>query len=222
MNGFVMTVHKDAELARASLESLRRIHPSSPVVIVTDGDESPVWDEVSAEYSTGLVRGEWLFVAAAGGAYTRRTLEVGLSLDCEHVFRVDTDVLWHREFRVALPKDAVFGCLQTTAHHLSVQGGVTGICSSVIPKLLAFDYEELKDYANTWARGSKNILHRVEVEGLMSWDWTLGYVCRRVGVPMLSYSDIGSGWKAVPAGDFACTHPHKTLTLRKCGPSLPA
>ena len=221
MIGFIIPAHKDAELARASLESLRRVYPLSPVVIVTDGDDDPVWDEVASAYGTGLVRGEWLFATSSGGAFTRRILEAGLSLNCDYVFRTDTDSLWHREFRVSLPKDVVFGCLQTTAQHLSVQGGITGICSSVIPKLLSFDYETLKDYARTWASGSPDLMYRAEVQGLTSWDWTLGYMCRRLGVPMVSYSDIGSGWKSVPAGNFACTHPHK-ITSRRCGQSLPA
>jgi hypothetical protein len=208
--GFVLTVYRDLALANRCLGSIRAAYPDSPITAISDGDPDPEWSSLAQKHDVKLIMGQRLWLIVSGVAYTQRILEEATSMPASHIIRLDTDTIVHRRLTF-LPMGCVFGTRQWQGGIRSVQGGCTGICRTTLSSLL--DLELLRqmsaDY-RLWCGGSKVLLNRCK-SGVTSWDWSIGYLCKVKGVPVVGHCEIGSGWRRPPDGDFAISHPHKSL-----------
>lgn len=206
---FVLTVYNDRDLAWSCLKSLREFYPTETVIVVSDGDMHEDWINITGEFSALFHYGKRLMPIVNGAEYTKRILEFARN-QADVIFRIDTDTRFHRKLS-NLPKDCVFGRLQECGELKSIQGGCTGIANSVIDTLLNDKlFDELKN-PKVYSQ-CKEVLQRTNVYKLMSWDWSLGWLCQQTNVPVVNHPEVGCYWKKVPLdtdNDYAVTHPHK-------------
>lgn len=216
MVGFVLTVYKDKELSRNCLTSLRKIYADNPVEMITDGDDDPEWVNISKEFKCNLTYGEHLFGIESGAEYTKRILlhakKMVESHKVTHIFRIDTDTLFHKSISI-LPPKGIFGRSQNCGNINSIQGGCTGISADILNDLLDEKmFEMLKDPEATYLKDCPSLRKRVYEKKLTTWDWTLGWICKEKGIAVKDHPQIGSFFMALPgkmSPNYAVTHPHK-------------
>jgi hypothetical protein len=225
--GFILTVYKDKDLARNCLSSLRKVYPDNPVEMITDGDDDKEWRDIAKQFKCELTYGLHLFGIESGAEYTRRILlhadKIVKSDNITHIFRIDTDTLFHREISI-LPPKGIFGRTQKCGEIDSVQGGCTGISADILADLLDETlFEKLKNPEESYLKDCPSLRTRVYEKKLTTWDWTLGWICKQKGISVKDHPQIGSFYIALPekiSPNYAVTHPHK-LVKRQPPPRPP-
>lgn len=201
---FYFGVYKDVGRARSAIHSVRQHYPGARLLVVSDGDDDPTWQEFGAVY------GERLYPLRNGGRMIHRMLSLFLGRPTQYLFKLDTDTVAHRRFHELPVKSGVFGHLQRLGDgSRTVQGGFQGFTLEAAQTLHCglLDSEELCDH-KVWAK-DEWLLKYVEGRGLISTDWLLGYAADRLGVEMYEYREIWSNWKRKPAepSRYAFVHP---------------
>lgn len=107
-----LQVHRDYDDAFLCLESVRRVYPTSRVVMVSDGDDDARWPELATQFDIEYSKGAHLFATVSGGKMLTRLLNNTLSKPCSHILCVDTDTRIHRRFRFLPTGNVVFGTLE--------------------------------------------------------------------------------------------------------------
>lgn len=215
-----LQVHRDYDDAFLCLESLRRIYPTSRVVMVSDGDDDARWPFLAADFNIEYSKGAPLYGLEHGGQMLKRMLVDGLAKPCSYIFKIDTDTHVHRRFRFLPSGCVVFGTHehQTEILHVplnppNVQGGFNGYTRQAAQKILdsgLLDKAEMLDWKRTYA-DVPDALFTVEQRGKISSDFQLRYVCKRLQILTFDFSEVRSHFMKIPKiGDFAVSHPHKT------------
>ncbi len=192
----------DASLLREALRRLRKVAPRDTVLVVSDGDDDPCLPALCAAAGARFVRGKRLFGVESGGLVVERMLDLFLATDAEHLIKIDPDTDVRRVFRRLPRRDRalVAGTLQATGtvetRLVSVQGGailMTRLAAQRFKDSGLFCRTELKPPQIAWAV-SDSTCERA-TSGLTSFDWTIGWAARRLGIQMLAHPEIHSVWK---------------------------
>jgi len=215
---FFMGLYRDLSRAQGALCRLRAHFPKARVIVRSDGDKNPKYQELIARYDVEYWEEERLFPVKNGGAMIARILELYLDQPTPFLFRIDTDTAVYRRFHFLPEQNGVFGSLQKNREAcVSIQGGCTGFseeASRVIldsgilqdPRLKdPFSYRLESGYFDRMGR-------RVNRTGLCSFDWIIGWVATELQIPMFSFSEVHCRW--LPQNnvknedlEFAVTHP---------------
>ncbi|MEJ7616716.1 MAG: hypothetical protein WKF30_07045 [Pyrinomonadaceae bacterium] len=218
---FYVQVFQDYSYAEACLKQLRRWYPKSRVIIISDGDDDPRYEQLAARYEADYSLGTALYPVENGGRMNQRMLEAFLMKPCAYLIKIDTDTRVHRRFRY-LPKGrCVFGTLEWETSHgkiklefPNVQGGCMGFTLESAREIAESGIllsRELLDYRQTYA-DNPDIIYRAEKKGLISMDFVMRYACRQLNVPLVSFDEVHSLYRgdiALTGGGYAITHPHK-------------
>ncbi len=218
---FYVQVYRDYPYAEACLKHLRRHYRRSRVIIISDGDDDPRYEQLAERYLADYIAGEALYPVENGGKMVQRMLDAFLTKPSDYLFKIDTDTRIHRRFRY-LPKGrCVFGTLewetsrgQAKLDFPSVQGGCTGFTlesAREIAESKLLLSSDLLDYGQTYA-DNPDILYRAEKKGIISTDFVKRYVCRQLGIPLISFNEVYSVYRgdiALTGSGYAITHPHK-------------
>lgn len=232
---FGLTSAGDAELARDCLRRLRGVYPQARIVLVTDGDGDPAYDEIARIHQAELVRGESCFRQQAGGRFWQRLLELYAANPSDYFFKIDTDTRFHRPFRELPDPDepVVFGTLRTDPRFIAephCQGGCNAFTRRAMTQLLESRLFEDPGYRQTEysCRVTPHPDHIADRErrGRISTDLILADVCARIPLPLRSHPEFlclwlnpGDGHDAIAPHleaelhneqlRYAVTHPHK-------------
>ncbi len=212
---FFLNVRGDVDQLEICLDRLRRVYPTSRLIVRADGDSDPAIETLSHRYSGICHYGEWLFPIERGGEVVHEMLRLFLAEPTEYFIKIDPDTRIARAFD-ELPTDpCVFGTVQRTAGLFSIQGGCLGMTHDVARALYDSRFflgSELAHCPPPWTLGDENLAHRPVELGLTSIDWVVGWACRRMNVRLVDWREIMSEWLRTPSNDdrrYAVTHPHK-------------
>ncbi len=219
-----LQVYRDSDDAVLCLESLRRVYPTSRIVMVSDGDDDARWPELAQQFNIEYSKGEHLYGLESGGQLWKRVLHDSLQHDasqklCSHILKIDTDTRIHRRFRFLPTGCVVFGTLEHRTEVLqvplnppNVQGGFTGFTRQAAQKILdssLLDSDEMPDWKQTYA-DVPDALWAINQRPYVIGDLQLRTICKRLNIAVADFSEVRSNFLAPPEiGDFAVTHPHK-------------
>ncbi|MEM6854069.1 MAG: hypothetical protein AAF911_14790 [Planctomycetota bacterium] len=222
---FYLQVYRDVREAKWCLTNLRRVYPKANVLMVSDGDDHPVWPKIAQRFNARYVAGARLYATEYGGRMIQRMLDLFSENPTPYLVKIDTDTWVHRRLQYMPTGCKVFGTLewvtwagQEPLGYPNVQGGFVGYTREAIQlmrssKLLIST--RLQDYENTYADVA-DIRRRAE-KGMVSFDFLTRYACKSLGITCEEYDEVKSqyrGWVPETDGQFAFTHPHKEIARR--------
>lgn len=226
---FYLQVCDELCLADACLVYLRRAYPSARIMLVTDGDDDPCWQEIAACHSCELTYGRPLYRLHEGGKLWHRILELFFLKPTDYLCKIDPDTKFWRQFTVE-PTFPVSGTVITGVNR-HVQGGCKIVTQKAATKL--FDSDLFLDPcwsdANNFVLDNQGLVDHLVNTGLTSEDHLFGAVVRRLGIEMGRHPEVRSSHESFevlklrreetgklvffdnPETIFAATHQHKWL-----------
>ncbi|MEO0515122.1 MAG: hypothetical protein AAF086_07495 [Planctomycetota bacterium] len=222
---FYLQVYRDVREAKWCLTNLRRVYPKANVLMVSDGDDNPIWPKLAQRFNARYVAGARLYATEYGGRMIQRMLDLFSENPTPYLVKIDTDTWVQRRLQHMPTGCKVFGTLewvtwagQEPLGYPNVQGGFVGYTREAIQlmrssKLLVST--RLQDYENTYADVA-DIRRRAE-RGMVSFDFLTRYACKALGITCEEYDEVKSqyrGWVPETDGQFAFTHPHKEIASR--------
>jgi hypothetical protein len=198
---FIQTC-RDLGPLRRTLARLRSLYPESVVLVVSDGDADPAIARACAEHAAAFTLGERLFGVERGGAVVQRMLSAFLATDADVLIKIDPDTDVRSRF-VSMPAPsnaAIYGTVQTARDGARALASIQGGCI-VVPRQAAvvltdgalLTSDRLRPPRLEWA---VNAFSRARAaSGLTSYDWTLGWACRELGLPAADHSEVFSRFR---------------------------
>lgn len=224
---FYLQVYRDVREARWCLTNLRRVYPRAQILLVSDGDDNPVWTKMAKRFNARYFAGARLYRTEYGGRMIQRMLDLFAENPTPYLIKIDTDTWAHRRLQSLPTGCKVFGTLEWTTWagrqplgYPNVQGGFVGYTREAVQlmrssKLLIST--RLQDYENTYAADVDDIRKRAAQRGLVSFDFLTRYACKSLGITCEEYDEVKSqyrGWVPETDGQYAFTHPHKEIARR--------
>ena len=222
---FYLQVFRDQREAQWCLRNLRRHYPQARVLMVSDGDDHPRWNQIAQRFDARYVAGQRLYGTEHGGRLIQRMLDLYHEQPTPYLIKIDTDTWVHRRLTHLPTGCKVFGTLEWTTWadeqplgFPNVQGGFVGYtreAAQLIRSSRLLISNRLQDYANTYADVDE-IRRRAE-SGMVSSDFLTRYACKSLGIECVEFDDVKSqyrGWVPEIDGQFAFTHPHKEVARR--------
>jgi hypothetical protein len=215
---FIQT-YRDLSRLCSTLDRLRRLYPESSVLVVSDGDPDPGIERACDEHSVGFVAGSRLFGVEHGGEPVQRMLEAFLATDTDILIKIDPDTDLRRRFARLPARHAcsVYGSVQSAGPEANSLSSIQGGCI-IIPREAALRVassallrsERLKPPALEWAVGEMSIARAAS--GLTSYDWTLGWACRELGLLSKDHPEVFSRYlpslvDTITARRISVSHP---------------
>jgi hypothetical protein len=195
--------------------------------MISDGDNDPRYERLSCQHKTEYRRGERLYPVEHGGRMLQRMFDAFLEQPSTCLIKLDTDTRVHRRLQYVPRGRVVFGTLEQETHQSktrldfpNVQGGCLGFTldsARAIADSKLLLSERLLDYRGTYA-DNPDIIARAQNVGLISCDFVIRYVCRKLNITPVQFDEVNSIYRGqIPhgGGGFAITHPHKSF-LNRC------
>ncbi len=217
---WLLRVHRDYDDARLCLEGLRRVYPTSRIIMISDGDDDARWPQLAQEFDIEYSKGARFFGLESGGQLWKRFFVETLKTPSTHIFHLDSDARVHRRFRFLPTGNLVFGTLEhrTEVFHAplrppNVQGGFTGFTLQAAQQILnsgVLDEPEWRSCEAVYGDIPDAMwIFRKGVQCVIT-DFQLRYIYKRLNLPIADFSEVRSQFLSAPEiADFAITHPHK-------------
>jgi hypothetical protein len=194
---------RDVSRLRQTLASVRTLYPDSRVLVVSDGDPDPEIGRACSRYSAEFTLRQRLMTVEHGGAPVQQMLEAFLAAAGAVLIKIDPDTDVRRRFSVMPAEDdpSVYGTVQSSGpasnRLISIQGGCI-----IIPRRAAAELasstlltsERLRPPALEWA--INEVLVTRARDGLTSYDWSLGWACRELGLLSKDHPEVFSRYQA--------------------------
>jgi hypothetical protein len=199
---FIQTSQDRVPLER-TLTRLRHLYADSDIVVVSDGDSDPQIAHVCAAHQAKYTLGARLFGVEHGGAPVQRMLDRCLPTGAEILIKIDPDTDVRSRFTMmpSPSEAAVYGTVQSAgegaAGLVSIQGGciiVPRRAAEILATSALLTSNRLKPPALEWAVSPYSRARAAA--GLTSYDWTLGWACRELGLPSRDHPEVFSRYRA--------------------------
>jgi hypothetical protein len=210
---FVIRGHRDERQAVWALYRLRKSYPDSRVVLISDGDDRPVWNFLANRYNLEYVAGECLYPIENNGKLCQRTFEVFLKDPADYLLKIDTDT-WVWEPLTYWPSHrGLFGTVQQSHTLISIQGGCIGFTRETVEELYASKVmldDRISKNQELWRpKIPKQFQNKVySKKNMVIEDWLFGWAAKELDMPCYGHPEIKSMWNEIPIG-WKITHPHK-------------
>jgi hypothetical protein len=214
-----MQTYKDLVRLRATLARLRSTYAEARVLVVSDGDPDPELARACEQHAAVFTLGSRLFAVEHGGEPVQRMLDLFLQTDGEILIKIDPDTHVRRRFQMMPPAtaSALYGTVQTAGagptRLTSIQGGCI-----IVPRRAAelldgsglMKSGRLKPPRLEWSVGAVSAARAGR--GLTSYDWTLGWACRELGLACEPHPEVFSRYRpslidALTERRVAVSHP---------------
>lgn len=195
---FIQT-YRDFPQLRLTLRKLRALYPDSAILVMSDGDPDPRLPQLCTTHSARFAMRQRLFGVEHGGEPVQRMLEALLETDADLLIKIDPDTDVRRRFSRLPPADdrSLYGTVQSVraaaAPFVSIQGGciiVPREAAAVLAGSGLLRSGRLKPPALEWAIGPAERARAAS--GLTSYDWTLGWACRELGIDSRDHPEVFS------------------------------
>ena len=212
---FFALVYKDYEAVQQCLADLRKHYTASRVILRSDGDPDPRYEDLAERHDVHFRCESRLFTIQHGGAVIERMFELFFEKPTRFLFKIDPDTVLHRRMLYLPDRSGIFGTPQGELHTPSIQGGCMGfsrVAAEDILRSAMLRDARLREPANYEHESPYFIrmAHRAARCGLASFDWGLSWIASELGIPMFAFDEISSGWQQPPGNDnlrYAVTHP---------------
>jgi hypothetical protein len=198
---FIQT-YRDLPRLRRTLAGLRKAYPESQVLVVSDGNPDPEINETCESYAVGFMLRPRLFGVEQGGEPVQKMLEEFLTTDADLLIKIDPDTHIRRRFS-RLPSrgdSSLYGTPQSQGSEsnriISLQGGciiVPREAAIVLASSAILQSERLKPPALEWTVAGTLVARAAS--GLTSYDWTLGWACRELGLRSRRHPEVFSRYR---------------------------
>jgi hypothetical protein len=183
---WLMRAHTDYDLCERAIDQLRRVYPSSDVMLVDDGTYNPAYDTLGAKYRCRVYHFDKMYAAATAGQMWQRDLLCYIKEappESRWLIKIDTDTMVVHSMRRSFKPGVLFGAIMERDHRVFVQGGFIGmdrpsavkIVDSGVMLTAAFNNER-------WALPS----------GLVSEDRAITFGANDVGIKCVTQAEVGS------------------------------
>ena len=198
---FVQT-YRDLARLRRTLASLRKHYHESHVLVVSDGDPDVRIEQACSRYSAALTLRPRLFGVERGGEPVQQMLEAFLQTDADALIKIDPDTHVRRRFSVMPSRHdaSLYGTVQSSGPDsnriVSLQGGCIIIprqAAILLARSKLLQSERLKPPALEWAASGGPAARLTS--GLTSYDWTLGWACRELGLLSKDHPEVFSRYQ---------------------------
>jgi hypothetical protein len=195
---FIQT-HRDLPQLQLTLPRLRTLYPDSPILVISDGDPDPRIPQLCTTHSAQFAMRQRLFGVEHGGEPAQQMLEALLGTDADLLIKIDPDTDVRRRFSRLPPPDdrSLYGTVQSvrtaSAPFISIQGGciiVPRQTATVLASSALLRSARLKPPALEWAVDP--VSRARAASGLTSYDWTLGWACRELGIDSRDHPEVFS------------------------------
>ena len=213
---FYLMIYRDGERGLATLEKVRRFHPEARLVVRADGAGGE-WRAGFESLGAEFYDEPRLFPTPHGARAVQRMLELFATAPADYLFKIDADTGVWRPLRWLPLEECHFGTVQGLRRRRSIQGGCLGLTRGAALRILesrrlldagfALTTDTLFGETGNPYLGPLRARHRKT--GLTSFDWSLGAVCARLGIPLRGWEDVHCHHRepAEEDGTFALTHP---------------
>lgn len=198
---FIQT-YQDLSRLRVALAKLRTLYPESQVLVVSDGDPDPRVEQACRQHSAEFTLRPRLFAVEHGGEPAQRMLEAFLRTDADLLIKIDPDTDVRRRFSRMPPRTdtSLYGTVQVVGaksnNLTSIQGGCIILprhAAMLLANSALLESERLKPPALEWAVNAMSVARAAS--GLTSYDWTLGWACRELGIPSRDHPEVFSRYR---------------------------
>jgi hypothetical protein len=198
---FIQT-YKDLPRLRRTLSALRTLYPEAQVLVVSDGDPNPAIARACADCSVDFVLRSRLIGVEHGGEPVQKMLEAFLARDADILIKIDPDTNVKRRFSIMpSPSDSsIFGTVQTAGPEsnriVSIQGGCIIVPRAAAARLASsslLQSDRLKPPALEWVANRPSLIRARS--GLTSYDWSLGWACRALGLQPQDHPEVFSRYR---------------------------
>lgn len=206
---FYMQVYDDQQNAVVALAQLRRAYPDARIIVRSDGGGRHISDCFGVEFYDE----QRVFTPEHGGLAVHRMLELWNLSPTKYLFKIDPDTCVLRSLSNIPMRDGVFGTIQFFGKAKSVQGGCIGITRAAAQELLTSGMlvdGRLASITNIPPRFAKVLRMRIKKWGLASFDWSIGWACHELKIPVYAHGEIHSRWRnccSTYSPDYAIIHP---------------
>jgi hypothetical protein len=185
------------------IRNIRRCYPGARVVVVSDGDADPRYNEYM-RLGAELEYGEHLYSTGDSGALWRRRFHNFMKRPARFFFRADSDVGFYRRFGALPQTDCIFGspCVDF------IQGGLMGFTSDAINRLISSGI-----LSEPWMR---ECVHVTDKGVMASDDRAICRAAQTLGIPLVDHHEFHCAWQErVQNSDerYAVIHPCKNGSL---------
>lgn len=192
------------------LENVRKAWPGSRVIVVSDGDKNPRYEEFRERYKAEVSYGEHLWGEGASGPLWERRFNAFLNGSGRWLLRMDSDAGVYRRLKRLPEGDCLFGTLFRLpgGRGFFAQGGAMGVTRGAAEKLMtsgALKSEKVANWNHLWRR-----------QMMASDDRGIGEAARAVGIPTWNHPEFACSWKNRAANadlKYAIVHPCKNGKL---------
>jgi hypothetical protein len=193
----------DVRRLRHTLARVRKLYPDSRVLVVSDGDPDPAIGRACSRYSAEFTLRQRLMTVAHGGAPVQHMLDAFLRATGTVLIKIDPDTDVRRRFSVMPSEDdpSIYGTVQSSGPASNRLTSIQGGCI-IIPRRAAvalassalLTSERLRSPALEWV--INEVLVTRARNGLTSYDWTLGWACRELGILSKDHPEVFSRYRA--------------------------
>lgn len=195
------------------LSNLRASAPESPVKVISDGVNYPVYSALCEQYGAQYAMGRYLRRAECGGQWWKRVLSAGMALAQPWFLRIDPDTRFWRPLRSMVPHQVAGSILNQGELAERISGGCVAFSREAAERILKSEILDSPELQEIWPFcDDKQEIHLWYPLGYLGLDEILVYVLRCLEIPFGPWHEIGSRAKVAPPNQgfpFAVTHPHK-------------
>ncbi len=220
--GVVLTVAEEGpSQLDYCLKNLRsNIPPGTPVRVVSDGLDPPVYRALCEQHGAVYTPGEYLRRIECGGQWWERMLREGIATGAKWFLAIHPDTRFWRPLRAA-PRFPVAGSLVNQGDLTeTLSGGCVSFTAEAAGVIVESPLIRSPDLSELWLTcPDKEVIHLWYPLGYLSLDHQLSYVLRSLGIRFGHWAEVGSQPFVAPFNydlRHAATHPHK---LANCPPA---
>ena len=196
---FIQT-YRDLPKLEVTLHRLRRLYPLAAALVVSDGDPDPAIEPACRRCGVPFESRSRMFGVEHGGLGAHDMLERFLQSSASVLIKIDPDTDLRRPLSRLPPSGerALYGTVQQAdgGGLTSIQGGcilIPRAAAQAIVESGLLESDRLKPPACEWAVDPEGRARAAA--GLTSYDWTLGWACRELGIPSRDHPEVFSRYQ---------------------------
>jgi hypothetical protein len=186
---WMMRAHTDYSRCERAIDQLRRVYPSSDVMIIDDGTFNSEYDLLGAKHRCRVYHLSKMYELKTAGKMWQRDLMTYVNdapATSRWLVKVDTDTMVVHPMWRAFKPGVLFGSVMERKHQKFVQGGFIGMDRASAGKIVD------SGIMTTDAFNNERWLLPNTPNGQMCEDVAISFGARDIGIKCVSHAEVGS------------------------------